>query len=227
MISHTFRGLAAVMAAALCLAVAGCPKNANPDTPPPPEGTAMSRVGTDCPFKVSASDPDLNRVSARIDWDDGDTSDWSDYFGSTDTTTLGHIWSAPGDYRISAQARDEKGAVSAWSNWHAVLIKDTVNVPPGMPTTPAGPDTGYVDSTCEFSAVAGDENGDRLRLQFDWGDGDTSDCSGLVAESTQVTATHVWLQAGEFSIVARAMDEKGLIGGWSNVHLLTISDSLP
>ena len=220
------RSLAVVLTATLCLVLSGCPKNANPDTPPPPGGTALSKVGIDCPFKVTASDPDFNRVSVRVDWDDGDTSDWTELFRSDDTTTLGHVWAVPGDYRISAQAKDEKGAVSLWSNWHAVVIKDTVNVPPGTPTTPAGPDTGYVDSTYEFSTLAGDENGDLIRLQFDWGDGDTSDWSGEVAESTQVTAFHVWLQAGEYSVVSRAMDRKGLVSGWSNVHVLTVVDSL-
>ena len=32
--------------------------------------------------------------------------------------------------------------------------------------------------------------------------------------------------AGEYPITARAKDEKGLISGWSNVHILTVKDSL-
>jgi hypothetical protein len=220
------RSLAVVLTAALGLVVSGCPKNANPDTPPPPTGTVLSKVGITCPFKVVASDPDFHRVSVRIDWDDGDTSDWSELFRSGDTTTLGYAWPIPGDFRISVQARDEKGAVSAWSNWHAVVIKDTVNLPPGIPTTPAGPDTGYVDSMYEFMTAAGDPNGDRIRLQFDWGDGDTSEWSGMVAESTRITMSHLWLAAGEYSVRARAKDEKDVVGDWSGVHIMNVKDSL-
>jgi len=222
-----FYGLAAFLFSALCLVVSGCPKNLNPDTPSPPSGTTSSRVGVVCPFKVTASDPDLQRVSVRIDWDDGDTSDWSEFFRSGDTMTLGYAWPVAGDFRISAQAKDEKGAVSAWSNWHPVLIADTVNLPPEAPTTPLGPDSGHVNTTYAFSALAREPNGDRVRLQFDWGDGDTSDWSGLVAESTRVTAAHKWFQSGDFSIAARAIDEKGLLSDWSGVHVLTIVDSLP
>jgi hypothetical protein len=216
------RSLAVVLTAALGLVVSGCPKNLNPDTPPPPGGTALSKVGIECPFKVTASDPDFHRVSVRIDWDNGDTSDWSELFRSGDSTTLAYAWPVAGDFRISAQARDEKGAVSAWSNWHAIVIADTVELPPGAPRAPAGPDTGYVDSTYEFSTLAGDPNGDRIRLQFDWGDGDTSDWGGMVAESTQVTMSHSWPSAGEYSVRARAKDEKDLVGEWSNVHTMVV-----
>jgi hypothetical protein len=218
------RILAVVLIAALGLAVSGCPKNLNPDTPPPPGGTVMSKVGIECPFKVTASDPDFHRVSVRVDWDDGDTSDWSELFRSGDTITLAYAWPVPGDFRVSAQARDEKGAVSAWSNWHAIVIADTVELPPGAPRAPAGPDTGYVDSTYEFSTVGGDPNGDRILLQFDWGDGDTSAWSALVPESTQITMSHSWLISGEYSVRARAQDEKGLAGEWSGIHMMVVTE---
>ena len=195
--------------------MAGCSKNAIPDTPPPPSGTVTSKVGVVCPFKVTASDPDFDPVSVRIDWNNGDTSDWSQNFQSGDTITLKYAWPAAGSYRISAQARDDKGAMSLWSNWHAVTITDTVNVPPENPPSPMGSDTGFVGTVYDFSDLAVDRNGDRVRLQFDWGDGDTFDWSALVAESTSVTMSHRWLEPGEYSVVVRAMDERGLMSGWS------------
>ena len=209
-----------VLTAALFLVMSGCSKNANPDTPPPPGGSVISKVGVNCKFKVTASDPDLDRVSVRIDWNNGDTSDWAEMFRSGDTTTVEYAWPAPGGFKISAQARDEKGAVSLWSNWHAVTIADTVNAPPGLPSVPVGPDTGYVDSAYNFSTLALDANGDRIRLQFDWGNGDTSDWSGLVPESTQITMSYSWPAPGEYSVAARASDEKGLVSDWSNVHIM-------
>jgi hypothetical protein len=222
MMNRKMRTFVVILTAALCLAVPRCTKNANPETPPPPEGPVISKVGVNCPFKVTASDPDLNRVSVRIDWNDGDTSDWSEMFRSGDTITLSYAWPVAGDFRVSVQARDEKDAVSLWSNWHAVTIADTVNLPPEMPTMPAGPDTGYIDSTCQFATLAGDPNGDRVQLQFDWGDGDTSQWSGMVAGSSQITMTHAWLLLGEYSVTARARDEKGLVSGWSNVHIMVV-----
>ncbi len=222
MMSSSIRSLAAAIVAVICLAAAGCSTNVSPATPPPPAGPVISKVGVNCPFKVTASDTDYERVSVRIDWDNGDTSDWSDLFRSGDTITLTYAWPAAGDFRISAQARDEKGAVSGWSNWHAIAIADTVNVPPGSPSTPTGPDTGYFNLTYEFSALAGDPNGDSVQLQFEWGDGDTSDWTRMVRESAAVAASHAWLQTGEYSVIARARDRKGLMSGWSNVHIVVV-----
>ena len=222
MMNRKMRTFVVILTAALCLAVPRCTKNANPETPPPPSGTVISKVGVNCTFKVTASDPDLDRVSVRIDWNNGDTSDWTEMFRSGDTTTLQHAWSAPGTFKISVQAKDEKDAVSLWSNWHTVTIADTINVPPGLPSEPTGPDTGYIDSTCEFSTLAGDVNGDRMFLQINWGDGDTSDWSNMVPESTAVRMSHSWFLPGEYSVVARARDEKGLVSDWSNVHIMAV-----
>ncbi len=225
MLSDKMLSLAAALTAALCLAVTGCSKNFNPDTPPPPNGTVTSKVGIVCPFQVTASDPDFDPVSVRIDWNDGDTSDWSEPFRSGDTVTLSYAWPAPGYYRISAQAKDSRGAVSLWSNWHALTIADTVSLPPDAPLAPTGPDSGYTDSSYEFSTRAVDRNGDRVALQFAWGDGDTSAWSRLVPESSGLSMPHRWLTAGEYAITARAMDEKGLLSGWSGSHILTVKDS--
>ena len=216
--------LVVILTVALCAVLPSCSNNVNPDTPPPPGGPVISKVGVNCTFKAAASDPDLDRVSVRVDWNDGDTSDWTEMFRSGDTMTLEYAWSAAGDFKISAQAKDEKGAVSPWSNWHAITIADTANLPPGMPTTPAGPDTGYADSAYYFSTSAGDPNGDSIMLQFDWGDGDTSAWSGMVPESTEVTMSYSWRAPGEYSVVARARDKKGLVSDWSNVHIMVVTE---
>ena len=220
------RSLVVVLTATLCLAASGCSKNANPDTPPRPTGPEISEVGVKCPFGVSASDPDLDRVSVRVDWADGDTSDWSEMFGSGDTITLEHVWSVAGDFKVSVQARDDKDAKSLWSAWHLIAIADTVNLPPETPTAPAGPDTGYVATAYEFSASAREPDGESVRLRFDWGDGDTSDWSVPVPESTSVKMTHSWSGAGDFSIRVRAKDVNELVSDWSGVHILTVKDSL-
>ena len=100
------------------------------------------------------------------------------------------------------------------------------NHAPDTPAVPSGPTSCAVGVSYTFSSNATDPDGDSVAIRFDWGDGDTSDWSGEVAESTQVTASHIWLQAGEYSVVSRAMDRKGSISGWSNVHVLTVVDSL-
>jgi hypothetical protein len=38
--------------------------------------------------------------------------------------------------------------------------------------------------------------------------------------------SHAWDSAGQYSVRARAKDEKGLMSDWSNAHLLTFKNSL-
>jgi hypothetical protein len=128
---------------------------------------------------------------------------------------------------VRARAKDEKDLVGEWSNVHILVIdEDTVNLPPGIPLVPVGPDTGHVDSAYQFSTAGGDPNGDSILLQFDWGDGDTSDWSAPVAESTVVGLAHAWTATGDFSIRARAKDVRNLVSDWSGAHVLTVRDSL-
>jgi len=221
-----FRSRCLLLSAATLLLVAGCARNLNPDTPPPPSGPNLSRVGTRCSFKVTASDPDFDQVSVRVDWDDGDTADWTGPFRSGDTVTLEHVWATARDYKVSAWARDEKGALSPWSNWHEITIEDTVNLPPGTPSVPAGPDSGLVDSVYSFTTVTGDPNRDRVRYRMDWGDGDTTDWTDLIPESLEATFTHAWDLPGEYFVQAQARDEKGLESNWTMPHVIVIADSL-
>ncbi len=222
----TCRRCSLLLSAVSLFLAAGCARNLHPDTPPPPSGPSLSRVGTPCRFKVTARDPDFDPVSVRVDWDDGDTADWTEPFRSGDTVTLEHIWATAREYKVSARARDKKSALSLWSNWHEITIEDTVNLAPGTPTTPAGPDSGLVDSVYSFTTVTTDPNRDRIRYRTDWGDGDTTAWSDLIPENTEATFTHAWTLPGEYLIQAQARDEKGLESGWTMPHVLIIADSL-
>jgi hypothetical protein len=59
--------------------------------------------------KILFIDPDGDSISIRFDWNDGDTSGWSNYFVSGETIKVSHIWQNPGTYSVKAQARDKKG----------------------------------------------------------------------------------------------------------------------
>jgi hypothetical protein len=178
-------------------------------------------------FSALARDPNGDSVQLQFEWDDGDTSDWSRMVRESTVVTMPHAWDSSGEYSVVARARDRKGLISEWSNVHImVAVEDTADLPPGIPLVPAGPDTGYVDSMYQFTTAGADPDGDSIMFQFDWGDGDTSEWSAMVPESTVVSMFHAWDSASEYPVRARAMDEKGLVGEWSNVHLLTICDSL-
>ncbi len=210
------------------LGLVGCTKNQPPYQPAAPQGPVRGRVAQEYSFAATATDPEGGMVSVRFDWDDGDTSNWTQLFPSGDTARGQHIWHLPGDYRVSVQARDDKGVVSMWSSWHRIVIADTVNLPPFTPAAPSGPDSGVVGRVYEFAAAAADSNGDRVALQFHWGggDADTSEWGAWVGSGTRVTRMHMWRDTGEFFIRCRARDEKGAVSDWSVSHLLVVVDSL-
>ncbi len=217
--------LLGTLAACLLLLALACPGNVAPDKPAPPTGLSTSFIGTELAFVVSGADPDQHKLALRFDWNDGDTSAWSAEVNDGDTVSAVHTWHVPGTYYVSAQAQDPKGERSLWSNWLAVLIRDTVNIAPNTPAFTAGPDTAYFGQACSFAVVTADSNGDRLRYLIDWGTIDTF-FSALVASGTEVTAEYAWPDTGTYYIRVQAQDEKGAFSAWSPGREIVITDTL-
>jgi len=213
------------LAVLVLLVMAGCPSNQAPNPPGVPAGPGAGRIGQPVRFAATATDPDGQMIALRFDWEDGDTSEFSQLVASGDTVAAEHVWSVPGTYRVSAQAKDEKGLQSLWSNWRSIVVADTVNLPPAAPNPPAGPDSANVGDTCDFATFGTDPNGDRIAFQFEWGDGDTSHWGALVGGGTQVTISHAYQSADSFRVRARARDEFGLVSGWSLDHVIVVFDS--
>lgn len=218
------------IAGLLCLAVAllpNCKKNRPPDQPPAPTGPTATRVGGSAFFRATASDPDGQMVQVHLDWDNGDTSDWSQPFTSGDTARFVYAWPAPGNYKVSAQAIDEGNLTSLWSVWHEIDVADTVNRKPNAPRVTAGPDSAPVGLTCEFKVAGIDSNGDRIAYQFNWGNGDSSPWSALVGSGTEVTMLYAWPDTGFYVVTAWSRDEKGALSNPSAGHDIVIRDALP
>jgi len=223
-VKQTTRLIGLFAALTLLLSLA-CPKNVQPEKPAPPTGIASSFIGTELVYTASATDPDQFKVSMRFDWNDGDTSDWSREVNNTDTVQAAHVWHVPNTYYVSVQAKDPKGSTSLWSNWLAVVIKDTVNIPPGIPAITEGPDSAVVGQLCQFKVVGTDGNEDRLYYYVDWGTVDTF-VSAQVPSGTEVVAEYAWPDTGTFFIRTQAQDEKGAFSGWSVGREIVISDTL-
>jgi len=218
-------GLTFTLAAGLCLLSVGCPSNIPPDKPEPPTGPSQSSIGTACTFAAAGSDQDQHAVILRFDWDDGDTSDWSASVRDGDTVQAVYIWSLPDTYYVSVQAQDSKGENSLWSNWHRIIIADTVNIEPGVPAITSGPDSAFVGQVCDFTIVGTDPNLDRLQYKVDWTTGDTL-LTALVPSGTEVLVQYAWPDTGLFYVRAQSLDERGLLSAWSVGREIVISDTL-
>lgn len=73
-------------------------------------------------FSVMGADPDDDSLSYFVDWGDGDSTGWTDYYASTESIQVIHTYSVAGLYAILAQAKDVNGDTSAWSEPHTIAI---------------------------------------------------------------------------------------------------------
>ncbi len=89
--------------------------NGAPSTPAIPTGPSSAAVNAAATFSTSATDPNNDTLTYRYDWGGGVIGSWG-------AASQSHTWTAAGPYSVKAQARDSKGAESAWSGGKTVTI---------------------------------------------------------------------------------------------------------
>ena len=107
--------------------------NNPPNNPSVPSGPGSIGTYRTISYSSSASDPDGDQIKIRFDWDfDGDhnISDWTEL--DLEHGVMSHAWDIPGMYKVRAQARDEHGGTSDWSEPFTVTV---VNLVPDLAAT--------------------------------------------------------------------------------------------
>jgi hypothetical protein len=120
------------------------------------------------------------------------------------------------------------GFISSFSSYLIGPLSD--NNPPAKAYVPAGDLAGRSGKTYSYSTKAIDPDGDDVKYTFDWGDGTTS-VTSLVSSDTSENASHIWTVAPgttkAFIVRAKATDEHGMDGIWSNsVSIYIIAEKL-
>ncbi|HOU16285.1 MAG TPA: T9SS type A sorting domain-containing protein [Candidatus Marinimicrobia bacterium] len=88
------------------------------------QGQNTGLVGDTLEFVIQVSDPNQDSVSIRIDWADGDTTDWQEYDVSGTEFCFSKVFAEAGEYKIKVQAKDiwsEQGIHNSLSNWQKLL----------------------------------------------------------------------------------------------------------
>jgi YVTN family beta-propeller protein len=192
--------------------------NRVPEVPVFLSGPDSTKTHILCNFEAGAADPDSDRVFIRFEWGDGDTSTWNGY-GVVDDT---HRWRTPGSFMVRAQAKDEEGALSAWSPERSIAVNNTSPYAPQI--SQEEPWIIGVGQPRACSAYVADPNGDSVQCRFAWGDGDTSSWSMLVPSEGAIYDTHSWLTAGTYTIRAQARDQYGATSQWGDSAVLQVVD---
>ena len=84
-------------------------------------GESNGNIDTDYEYVIFSEDYENDRISYYIEWGDGETEDWSEYYDSGEAFTINHNWSKKGNYEIKVKARDEFEGKE--SNWAVMPIK--------------------------------------------------------------------------------------------------------
>jgi hypothetical protein len=91
-------------------------------------------------FSTSTTDPDSDQVQYQFDFNASgshDYSNWTSLLPSGTFVNTSYSWITAGMYVVKAQARDEHGAESNWSDGLTVTVAGSVNHPPNQPQTQA------------------------------------------------------------------------------------------
>ena len=95
--------------------------NEPPETPDQPTGPSEGDVETDYTFSTQTIDHDSDHIYYLWFWGN-EVGEWTGPFDSGETVYAAHRWSLPGTYDIKVIAKDDEGAVSAWSPTFPVTI---------------------------------------------------------------------------------------------------------
>jgi hypothetical protein len=123
---------------------------------------------------------------------------------------------------VVAQAKDEHGDTSSWSNGLTVVVSSSSNQPPDTPGTPIGPATLMVGQSGTFSSSTTDPEGHQVQYMFDWDHNVYSVWSSLVSSGQSVSMSNAWSSPGTCYVMVKARDEHLKESSWSDALEVTI-----
>jgi hypothetical protein len=121
---------------------------------------------------------------------------------------------------IYMHSRINGGDYKTLMEWHAfgdpTLQIRGESTPPEKPSRPTGSASGKTGETYEYTSSSTDPDGDDLYYLFNWDDDTFSEWIGPYAGGEEVTASHSWLEQGDYQIKVKSKDIHGVQSEWSD-----------
>lgn len=124
-------------------------------------------------------------------------------------------------YRLFVNVTDGKSWNRQWYTF-TTIANPIVNNPPESPLNPIGLTSVKLGISYIYNVTAFDQDGNKIRLRFDWGDGTFSDWSEFVNSNAIVSFSHNWNSPSNYSIRVIAQDNNGLNSSWSTPLRVTV-----
>ncbi|UCD13256.1 MAG: hypothetical protein JSW60_06775 [Thermoplasmatales archaeon] len=98
----------------------------NPPDRPKMAGPLSGRVGARYVYDIFTEDPDGDNVSYYIEWGDGTSTGWTDYYPSGMPISIKHTWYRKGTYLVRCRAKDVYDFESGWWTipWPGITISE-------------------------------------------------------------------------------------------------------
>jgi len=81
------------------------------------DGRKIGLGGVEYDYTFVSTDADLHNIYYKIDWDDGENTDWLGPYKSGEGISLSHSWDEKGKYWVKAWAKDTLSGESGQSNF--------------------------------------------------------------------------------------------------------------
>ncbi|KYK28075.1 hypothetical protein AYK20_01560 [Thermoplasmatales archaeon SG8-52-1] len=127
------------------------------------------------------------------------------------------------DYYEVLEGTDGTEEIFGQTWWYSPIIHVAVtNKAPDAPSRPSGPKEGVPGIEYTFSTKAFDPDGDKIYLQWAWGDGMVSEWDGPYFSAETASMEHTWDEKGTYEVKVKAKDVHGAEGEWSNPLTVTM-----
>lgn len=198
--------------------------------------TATNIVGTGAQITWTTAEPAKfpwvsygTNVSGGLQANNSCSNDISLLFLNHCVNLIGLIPNTVYHFSVKSSNANEIQGISADFTFTSASLP---NNPPPTPSVLTGPSTGVAGSTYSYSTMLfRDPDGEQVKAIFDWGDGTPTDSSAFVTPTSGGIATplisHSWLNAGTYTVRARAVDTREGESEWTPTFQVIISAAAP
>ena len=103
-----------------------------------------------------------------------------------------------------------------YHSYYIPELFENENQPPLKPSYLSGPSSGRILTEQNYSFKTYDTEGDSIYYMLDWGDGTDSGWLGPYDSGEEQSATHIWVEQGNYQIKVKAKDSYDAESEWSD-----------
>jgi len=156
---------------------------------------------------------DTDGVIEFFRWDFTSDGIWDTEWIETETIT--YVYSSAGNYTVSLEVKDDKGATNTDTSIVTILPIEEDKIPPVAEAN--GPYTGLVNQNITFDAIGSyDQDGNITKYIWDFGDGTTNSSKNPI---------HSYTNNGTYKVFLEVTDDNGLTDKDETIAYIFTKDS--